>query len=197
VLRRIAALLDRAEREHTYSFVVEATPEEVWRALHPPARRSTGERRVIEHGDVRIEIWFEGDDNGQGLVRSCTYPVPKILLSGGVGRSWECVTESRPPAFSRYDAVGKPLWSKATGWHRLDDLGDGRTRVHFGEAFYAFNPILRFFLQGYVHRFISRGNDAMVQAGVEHGVAAIRRHRAERAAQATLQPPAAHPGSVE
>jgi len=172
----------RSAREHTYSFEVAATREEVWRALHPPARRVGAERRVIEHGDVRIEIWHEGDENGEGLVRSCTYKVPRLLLSGGVGRSWECVTESRPPEYSRYDAVGKPLWSKATGWHRLEDLGDGRTRVHFGETFYAFNPVLRFLLQDWVHRFISRDNDRHVQSAVEQGVAAIRRHRAARAA---------------
>jgi hypothetical protein len=130
---------------------------------------------VIEHGDVRIEILHEGDETGTGLVRTCTFPVPRLLLSGGVGRSWECVTEPRPNEFSRYDAVGKPLWSKASGWHRLEDLGDGRTRVHFGETYYAFNPVLRVLLQGYVHRFISRDNDRLVQAAVEQSVAARRR----------------------
>jgi polyketide cyclase/dehydrase/lipid transport protein len=183
VLSALRRVVDRPAIEHTYDFTIEATPEEVWRALHPPARREPGQRRVIEHGDVRIEIWFEGDENGEGLVRSCTYRVPRLLLSGGVGRSWECVTESRPPEFSRYDAVGKPLWSKATGWHRLTDLGDGRTKVEFGETFYAFNPVLRFLLQGYTHRFISRDNDTHVRTAVENGVAAIRAHRAARASQ--------------
>jgi hypothetical protein len=179
-LRRIAGLLDRQQREHTYSFEIGATPAEVWRALHPPVRPGTPSPRVIEHGDVRIEILHEGDEHGTGLVRTCTFPVPRLLLSGGVGRSWECVTESRPNEYSRYDAVGKPLWSKATGWHRLEDLGDGRTRVHFGETYYAFNPVLRLLLQGYVHRFISRDNDRLVQSAVEHAVAARRRRAAER-----------------
>jgi len=173
-------VFDRPARVHTYSFDVDATPDEVWRALHPPARR-TGERRVIEHGDVRIEIWNEGDENGEGLVRSCTFPVPRWLLSGGVGRSWECVTESRPPYNSRYEAVGKPLWSEASGWHRIEDLGEGRSRVHFGESYYAYNPVLRLFLQGLVHRAISRDNDRHVREAVERGVAAIRAHRAARA----------------
>jgi hypothetical protein len=177
---RIAVVPTRKAIEHTYSFEVDATREEVWRALHPPGRRGSGERRVIEHGDVRIEIWFEGDENGEGLVRSCTFRVPRLLLSGGVGRSWECVTESRPPEYSRYEAVGKPLWSKASGWHRLEQVGDGRTRVHFGETYFAFNPVLRFFLQGYTHRFLSHDNDALVKAGVEQGVAAIRAYRAAR-----------------
>jgi hypothetical protein len=141
--------------EHSYHFDVEATPEEVWRALHPPARSKPGEMRVIEHGDVRIEIWFEGDENGQGLVRHCTYRVPKLLLSGGVGRSWECVVESRPFEQATYEAIGKPVWSKATGTHRIEPLSDTRTRVHFGETFFAFNPVVRFLLQGYTHRFIN------------------------------------------
>jgi hypothetical protein len=177
-LQRLRSVLDRPAREHTYSFEIEATPAEVWRALHPPVRSSSPGPRVIEHGDVRIEILHEGDENGEGLVRTCRFPVPRLLLSGGVGRSWECVTESRPNEFSRYDAVGKPLWSKATGWHRLEDLGDGRTRVHFGESYYAFNPVLRLLLQGYVHRFISRDNDRLVQTAVEQSVAARRRRSA-------------------
>ena len=172
--------LRRSAREHTFSFEVDARPDEVWRALHPPPSRDPARRRVIEHGDVRIEIWHEGDANGQGLVRSCTFPVPRILLSGGVGRSWECVVESRPPEYSRYEAVGKPLWSEASGWHRLEDLGDGRTRVHFGESYYAYNPVLRFFLQGYVHRFISKDNDLHIKGAVERGVAAVRAHRSAR-----------------
>jgi hypothetical protein len=162
-------------REHTFSFEVDATPDEVWRALHPPPRATVpGEQRVIEHGDVRIEIINEGDEKGEGLVRTCTFPVPKFLLSGGVGRSWECVTEVRPNEFSRYEAVGKPLWSKASGWHRLEALGDGRTRVEFGESYHAFNPVLRVLLEGYVHRFISKDNDRLVRNAVEQGVTRLR-----------------------
>ena len=89
-----------AVREHRFSFEVEATPPEVWRALHPRL-----DRGVIEHGDVRIEIVHPGDEHGLGLVRHCTFRVPRYLLSGGVGRSWEVVTESRPGEWSRYDAV--------------------------------------------------------------------------------------------
>jgi hypothetical protein len=165
-------------REHTFSFEVDATPDEVWKALHPRPRPSeTGQRRVIEHGDVRIEIINEGDENGEGLVRTCTFPVPKFLMSGGVGRSWECVTEVQPNELSRYEAVGKPLWSRASGWHRLEDLGDGRTRVEFGETYHAFNPVMRFLLEGYVHRFISKDNDRLVKSAVEQGVARMRARR--------------------
>jgi hypothetical protein len=162
-------------REHTFSFEVEATPEEVWRALHPrPRPTPPGEHRVIEHGDVRIEVINEGDDKGEGLVRTCTFPVPKFLLSGGVGRSWECVTEVRPNEFSRYEAVGKPLWSKASGWHRLEPIGDGRTRVEFGESYHAFNPVLRVLFERYVHHFISKDNDRTIRSAVEQGIARLR-----------------------
>ena len=168
-------------RTHTYSFEVDATPQEVWAALHPrPRANPNGGRRVIEHGDVRIEIVHEGDEKGEGLVRRCTFRVPKFLGSGGVGRSWECVAEVRPNEFSRYEAVGKPLWSEATGWHRLVPLGHGRTRVEFGETYHVFNPVLRFLLEGYVHRYISRDNDRLVKGAIEQGIAA-RRVREERA----------------
>ena len=166
-------------QEHRFSFEIDATPEEIWAVLHPRIKaRPPGEHRVIEHGDVRIEIVNEGDENGEGLVRRCTFRVPKLLLSGGVGRSWECVVEVRPNEFSRYEAVGKPLWSEATGYHRVEQIGDGRSRVEFGETYHAFNPVMRFFLEGYVHRFISKDNDKTVQSAIEQGVAARRaRHR--------------------
>jgi len=167
--------------ENRYAFEVDATPDEVWTVLHAKPRNVTpGEPRVIEHGDVRIEIWAEGDEDGQGLVRTCHFPVPKLLLSGGRAQSWECVVESRRPEYSRYEAVGKPLWSKASGSHRLVDLGDGRTRVEFRETYHAFNPVMRALLEGYVHRFISRDNNRLMREAVEHGVEQLRAHRAAR-----------------
>jgi hypothetical protein len=162
-------------QEHHYSFEIDASTEEVWRALHPKLPPvPAGQRRKFTHGDVTIEIWNEGDENGEGLVRTCWFPVPKLLLSGGRAQSWECITEVRPNEFSKYEAVGKPLWSKAEGWHRLEDLGDGRTRVHFGETYHAFNPVLRVLLERYVHRFISKDNDKLVKQAIEAGVARQR-----------------------
>ncbi len=162
-------------REHRYSFEVDATPEEVWRALHPrmPTMPS-GERFVIEHGEVRIEIVHPGDADGLGLVRQCWFRVPRYLLSGGVARSWEVITDSRPNEYSRYEAVGKPLWSQASGWHELTDLEGGRTRLSFGETYEVFNPLARRFLEARVHRFISKDNDVLIKAAVEQGVAARR-----------------------
>jgi hypothetical protein len=163
---------------HEHTFEVEATPEEVWRALHPRLRLpADGGPLVIEHGSVRIEIVDPGDEDGKGLVRRCWFRVPRYLLSGGVGQSFEVVTVSRPPVHSRYEAVGKPLWSKAAGWHRLEELGGGRTRVTFGEEYEAFNPLARRLLERRVHRFISKDNDALLRAAVEAGVAAQRRRK--------------------
>jgi hypothetical protein len=165
-------------KEHGFEFEVDAVREDVWAALHPkPRPTKDGGRRVLEHGGVRIEIVSEGDEHGQGLVRTCTFRVPKLLLTGGVGQSWECVTEVRAPEHSRYEAIGRPPWSKAAGWHTLVDLGDGRTRVEFGETYEAFNPMARRLLEGYVHDFISRDNDTLVRSAVEQGVARIRQKR--------------------
>jgi hypothetical protein len=163
-------------RSHEFSFDVEGTPEQVWRALHPPLRKDS----VIEHGDVRIEIVFPGDADGLGLVRHCTFRVPRYLLSGGRAQSWEVITESRPGEYSRYEAVGKPLWSRATGWHRLEALeGEPvRTRVTFGETYEAFHPLARRLLEARVHRFISNDNDVLVRRAVERGVAAQRERQA-------------------
>jgi len=162
-------------QKHEFSFVIDATAEELWRAMHPPRPKpAPGEIQIIEHGGVRIEILHPGDEHGDGLVRHCYFPVPKYLLSRGVGQSWEWVTETRPNESSRYDAVGKPLWSKAHGRHRFEDLGDGRTRVHFSETYHVFNPVMRLLLERRVHRFISKDNDRLVKAGVEGALAAAR-----------------------
>ena len=169
-------------REHTFSFDVAATPEEVWAALHPRLRPDpAGGPRVIEHGGVRIEILCQGDENGQGLVRTCTYAVPRWLCSGGVGRSWECVTESRPPTSFALRGGGQA--AVVQGVRLASHRGPGRRahRVHFGETYHAFNPVLRVLFERSVHQFISRDNDRLVQAAVEQGVA---RQRARR------QPPA-------
>jgi hypothetical protein len=164
---------------HEYTFVIDATPDEIWAAMHPPLERrrpGTEDPRIIEHGDVTIEILNEGDEHGDGLVRHCYFPVPKYLLSGGRAQSWEMVSQVDPGKFSRYDAIGKPLWSRAMGWMRFDDLGDGRTNVTFHEEYEVFNPILRVLLEKRVHAFISRDNDQKVKAGIEQAVAARHRH---------------------
>ncbi len=156
-------------QDHQYAFEVDGTPEELWRIFWG---RRTGD--VIEHGDVRIEILHGGDEHGEGLIRHCRFPVPRYLLSGGVGLSWEWLTQVEPNVSWRYDAVGKPLWSRATGTTRFEDLGNGRTRVHFRETYHAFNPVLRLLLERPVHRFISRDNDKKIKSAIEQGVAAMR-----------------------
>ena len=155
-------------QDHSYAFEVDATPQEIWALFWQ--RRA----RVVEHGDVRIEYLHWGDETGEGRIRHCHFPVPRYLLSGGVGRSWEWLTEVKPCESWRYDSVGKPLWSRATGWIRLEDLGGGRTRVHFRETYEAFNPILRALLERRVHRFISKDNDRFMKSAIEKGVAALR-----------------------
>ena len=163
-------------QDHSFSFEIDAKPEQVWNALHPPVRQRAepGKPRVIEHGDVRIEILHEGDEHGDGLIRHCHFRVPKLLLSGGRAQSWEWVTEVVPNQSSHYQAIGKPLWSRAEGWHRLEDIGNGRTRVHFRETYHVFNPILRFLLERYVHRFISKDNDKLIRAAIEASLARQR-----------------------
>jgi hypothetical protein len=159
-------------QDHSYAVVVDGTPQEVWTVFW------SHRKGTQSHGDVTIEILHPGDDTGEGLVRHCTFPVPKWLLSGGRGVSWEWLTEVKPGESWRYDAVGKPLWSKATGWTRLEDMGDGRTRIHFRETYYAFNPILRALLEKRVHAFISRSNDDTIASSINAGISMMRTHRA-------------------
>jgi hypothetical protein len=162
---------------HEYSVVVNAPPVEVWDVFWYRAPDRPQPRDVR----TRIDILHPGDEVGEGLVRHCTFPVPKWLLSGGVGNSWEWLTQVRLHESWRYDAVGKPLWSRAEGFTRLEDLGDGRTRVHFTEKYEAFNPVMRVLFEKRVHESLSRDNDTIL-AALEGGVRWHQKRRAREAA---------------
>ena len=159
-------------QEHTFSFDVDASREEVWAVFW---RYKTGD--VVEHGNLRIEILHGGDANGEGLIRHCHFPVPWYLLSGGNAKSWEWLTQVKKPESWRYDAIGKPLWSQASGFMRLEDLGNNRTRIHFRETYHVFNPVMRFFLEKIVHHAISKDNDIKMKRGIEGGLKILRKQR--------------------
>jgi hypothetical protein len=155
-------------QDHRFDFVVDGTPEEVWDVMWRPMRRG------VVADTVTIEVYHPGDEQGNGLVRHCTFPVPKYLLSGGKGQSWEWITEAERPVSWKYDAIGKPLWSKASGWTRLEGLDDGKTRVHFRETYHAFNPVMRALFERRVHHFISKGNDRLIEASIVQMLKRVR-----------------------
>lgn len=143
---------------YTATFSVEAPARKVWRVLHPPAPRDAPRPRIIEYPAGRIEILNEGNEAGEGLVRTCVFNVPRYLLSGGKARSWETVTEAKLNKLSRYVAISKPLWSRAQGYHELDEQSGGTTLLTFHETYHAYNPLLRALFERRVHAMISRDN---------------------------------------
>ena len=165
-------------QEHQFFVDIAATPDELWELFWL-------RRALTQSGDVTIEILHRGDAIGEGLVRHCTFRVPRYLLSGGRGQSWEWLTEVTPKVSWKYNAVGKPLWSEAEGRTRLEDLGDGQTRVHFSETYRAFNPIMRLLLEKRVHDFISQDNDRLIKDSLTKGVQMMRAARAEGTAEAS------------
>ena len=108
-------------QSYAVRFHVDAPPPKVWRSRHPPAPADAPRPRVLKWPGGSMEVLNEGDEAGEGLVRTCVFEVPKYLLSGGKGRSWETVTEAEINKLSRYMAVGEPLWSRAEGYHELDE----------------------------------------------------------------------------
>lgn len=156
-------------QRHECAFTVTAPPHRVWRLLHPKVDPSAAVPRTFDHPTGTITILREGDDDGAGLVRSCTFPVPRWLLSGGVAESFEVVTDARRNEYARYEAVGKPLWSKATGWHTLEPIDGGAgTRLTFVETYHARNPVLRALFEARVHRFISGHNTHTYETVLGH-----------------------------
>jgi hypothetical protein len=163
-------------QRHEFSVELDAPRADVWEVFWYRAP----DRPQPKDVKTRIDILHPGDDDGNGLVRHCYFPVPKWLLSGGVGQSWEWLTEVKPCESWRYDAIGKPLWSRATGRTTLTDLGPGRTRVTFVEEYEAFNPVMRFLFEKRVHESLSRDNDTIL-AALEGGLRWHRRRKQQRA----------------
>jgi hypothetical protein len=162
------------------SFVLEASPAEVWQLFFPPAPPDLrpGEMQVVERDGVRIEILHGGNEIHEGLVRHCYYPVPKLLLSGGVAQSWELVTDVVPNVSCHYRAITRPPFAFAEGWQSLHDLGDGTTRVDFRESYSISNPLMRMLLERLVHAKISRDNGAMFEK-LQSGIDQLRAASAE------------------
>ena len=159
-------------QQHHFHVDIEATPDELWELFWL-------RRALSKNGDVTIEILHPGDEIGEGLVRHCTFPVPRYLLSGGRGESWEWLTEVTPKVSWKYDAVGKPLWSKASGLTRLEDLGGGKTRVYFRETYEVFNPVMRALFERRVHHFISKDNDRLIEASIVHSLTRLHEKQAQ------------------
>jgi hypothetical protein len=156
-------------QEYEVAFEVAAHPHRVWRLLHPKVAPDASVPRTFAIPGGSITILRDGDEAGEGLVRTCTFPVPRWLLSGGVARSWEVVTEARLDELSRYEAVGKPLWSEAEGWHTLEPIADGAgTRLTFVERYHAHNPVLRALFEARVHHFLCRDNTALYESLLGH-----------------------------
>jgi hypothetical protein len=145
-------------QSYTVTFAVAAPAHKVWRVLHPRAPKGATLPRIIEYPVGSMEILTEGDEAGQGLVRTCVFDVPRYLMSGGKARSWETVTEAKINKLSRYVSISKPLWSRAEGYHELDEQPDGTTLLTFHETYHAFNPVLRALLERPVHAKISADN---------------------------------------
>jgi hypothetical protein len=142
----------------TAVFAVSAPARKIWRVLHPPVAPDAPSPRVLEYPGGSMEILTEGDEAGQGLVRTCVFGVPRYLLSGGKARSWEVVTEAKVNKISRYVAISKPLWSRAEGYHELDEQEDGTTLLTFHETYHAYNPVLRVLVERPVHAKICADN---------------------------------------
>ena len=68
---------------------------------------------------------------------------------------------------------------RASGATRLEDLGAGRTRVHFRETYEVFNPLMRLLLEKRVHDAISGGNDELIEASLVRSLAELHEGKAD------------------
>ena len=150
------------------SYLVEASPSRVWQLLHPPVPKGSSSPRFLTYPNGSMQIVTEGDEAGQGLVRTCEFRVPTWLGSGGRARSWEVVVEARAGELSRYRGVCKPLWARMEGWHSLQGREGGGTQVTFVELYDVVNPLLGKLFASRVHAFISADNDKLYRSILGH-----------------------------
>src|ERR1700737_5362685 len=101
-------------QSYTVRFHIDAPPRKVWRVLHPKVPPNSPRPRVLEWPTGSMEILNEGDEAGEGLVRTCVFPVPKYLLSGGKGRSWGTVPRGRAKKLPGIGGLGRP-WGRRPG----------------------------------------------------------------------------------
>lgn len=149
-------------------FEVDAPPRQVWRLFHPRPPVDAARPRNVEYPGGRMQILVEGDEHGQGLVRTCEFAVPRWLMSKGQARSWEVVTDVRPGEYARYQGVCKPLYAHMEGWHQLEATPTGGTRLTFVELYDVQSPILARLLGARLHRFISQDNERVYRAILGH-----------------------------
>jgi Polyketide cyclase / dehydrase and lipid transport len=153
------------------NWIVAASREEVWAALHLPegfdrSQTTVDTPRVFEHKTTRVEVVFEGDEQGRGLARRCWFRAPWWL--GGRARSWEVVTEVRAPEYEQYDVLlCAPPFARVKGWYRLEDLGDRRTRLHIHEEYKMESRFLAPLLEKAAHNFFLKDNDANFRGIIE------------------------------
>ncbi len=136
-----------------------------------------------ESGDVTIDILYPGDAKGEGLVRHCTFRVPHYLLTGGKGQSWEAADRGEAQGVVEVQRRRTSAVVRGGGHTRLEDLGNGPTRVHFSETYHAFNPLLRALLEKRVPTCSSpRTTTGSSTELLETGVKYLRKAKAKTAA---------------
>ena len=127
---------------------------------------------------------------GDGLIRHCTFRVPRYLLTGGKGQSWEWLTEVKPKESWKYNAVGRPLLSEAEGLHPA--RGHRRRDAPGSISPRRTTPSTRcsaLLLEKRVHAFISKDNDRLIKDSLTMGVRLPARRQGQGRRQGPLEAP--------
>ena len=160
-------------QEHHYSVDIEASPDELWQLFWARIPHT-------ETGDVTIDILHPGDAIGEGLIRHCTFRVPRYLLTGGKGQSWEWLTEVTPTGLVEVHRRRAPAPSRkpkdGRGW-RISGTGPpGCTSPRRTTRSTRSCAAL---FEKRVHAFISKDNDRLIKESLTKGVGYLRAAKAK------------------
>ena len=160
-------------QEHHYYVDIEASVDELWQLFWARIPHT-------ETGDVTIDILHPGDAVGEGLVRHCTFRVPALPADRRQGPVLGVAHRGQAEGLVEVQRSRAARCSpRPKGHTRLEDIGNGTTRVHFSESYHAFNPLLRALLEKRVHAFISKDNDRLIKESLTNGVRYLRKSKAK------------------
>ena len=138
-------------KEHIFSIIIPHPADKIWSLMQDYNRWKEFTQAIV----IDIEILYPGDKEGNGLIRRVHYKLP-----WGSRCSIELVTDVKPNVGYTYTMLGLKPGLDTNGLIRLEQLDDGRTKIHFEERFNLKKlPLLYRLLGNKLYNFINKRNE--------------------------------------
>ncbi|MFW9921854.1 MAG: SRPBCC family protein [Candidatus Thorarchaeota archaeon] len=138
-------------KEHVFSIEVNHNPEKIWALMQDYNLWKQFTQAIV----IDIEILYPGDKEGNGLIRRVHYKLP-----WGSRCSIELVTDVKPNVGYTYTMLSLKPGLDTNGLIKLEQIDEGKTRVHFEERFNLKKlPLMYRMLGNKLYKFINKRNE--------------------------------------